>query len=396
MNMPALPLGRDGALRFDSLPPLSLYVHLPWCVRKCPYCDFNSYEARGALPDLEYVDALLADLRSEWPLAQSRRIETVFLGGGTPSLFSGEAVTRLLDGIRAEGRLAADAEITLEANPGAIDAARFAAFRAAGVNRLSIGIQSFRDEQLRALGRVHDAEEAEVAVATAKAAGFTSVNLDLMYGLPSDTVAGSVADLERAVALDPSHISWYQLTLEPNTAFERRPPPLPDDEVVCAIEREGRALLAAHGYGRYEISAYARPGQRCRHNVNYWQFGDYLGLGAGAHGKVTLPGEGAIARRAKTRNPRTYRQQAGTAAAVVEERVAARPQAALEFLMNALRVLDGVPRAMFEARAGQPLAAIAAPRGAAVQQGWLAPEPDALRATAVGREKLNRLLELFA
>jgi putative oxygen-independent coproporphyrinogen III oxidase len=396
MNMLALPLGGDGALSFASLPPLSLYVHLPWCVRKCPYCDFNSYEARGALPDLEYVDALLADLRSEWPLAQGRCIETVFLGGGTPSLFSGEAVTRLLDGIRAEGTLAADAEITLEANPGAIDAARFAAFRAAGVNRLSIGIQSFRDEQLRVLGRVHDAEEAAVAVATAKATGFTSVNLDLMYGLPGDTVAGSVADLERAIALEPSHISWYQLTLEPNTAFERRPPRLPDDEVVGAIEQEGRALLAAHGYGRYEISAYARSGQRCRHNVNYWQFGDYLGVGAGAHGKVTLLNEGAIARRAKTRNPRTYRHRAGSADAVVEDRVAARPQAALEFLMNALRVLDGVPGAMFEARAGQPLAAIAVPRGSAVAHGWLAPDADSLRATAVGLEKLNRLLELFA
>jgi putative oxygen-independent coproporphyrinogen III oxidase len=396
MSMPALPLRGDSALRFASLPPLSLYVHLPWCVRKCPYCDFNSYEARGALPDLEYVEALLADLRSEWPLAQGRRIETVFLGGGTPSLFSGEAVARLLDGIRAEAMLATDAEITLEANPGAIDAARFAAFRAAGVNRLSIGIQSFRDEQLRLLGRVHDAAEAEVAVATAKAAGFASINLDLMYGLPGDSVAGSVADLERALALEPSHISWYQLTLEPNTAFQRRPPQLPDDEVVAAIENEGRARLAAHGYARYEISAYARPEQRCRHNVNYWQFGDYLGLGAGAHGKVTLPGEGAIARRAKARNPRTYRQQAGTAAAVVEERVATPPQAALEFLMNALRVLDGVPGSMFEARAGQPLEAIEAPRRAAVVHGWLAPEVTTLRATSAGLEKLNRLLALFA
>jgi putative oxygen-independent coproporphyrinogen III oxidase len=396
MSLPAVPLGGIGALRFASLPPLSLYVHLPWCVHKCPYCDFNSYEARGPLPDLDYVVAVLDDLRSEWPLAQGRCIETVFLGGGTPSLFSGEAITCLLDGIRANAVLAADAEITLEANPGAIDTARFAAFRAAGVNRLSIGIQSFRDEQLRLLGRAHDAEEAEVAVAAAKGAGFASVNLDLMYGLPGDTVAGSVADLERAIALDPAHISWYQLTLEPNTAFERRPPRLPDDDVVTAIEHEGRALLAAHGYGRYEVSAYARPGQRCRHNVNYWQFGDYLGLGAGAHGKVTLPHEGAIARRARTRNPRTYREQAGTAAAVVEERVTAAPQAALEFLMNALRVLDGVPGAMFEARAGQPLAAIAARRSAAVAHGWLVPDALELRATASGLEKLNRLLELFA
>ena len=396
MSTPAPVLGDDAGLHFDKLPPLSLYVHLPWCVRKCPYCDFNSYEARGALPDLEYVAALLRDLRGELTYAQGRTIETIYFGGGTPSLFSSAAIARLLEGARAEGAIAANAEITLEANPGAVDSARFVAFRDAGVNRLSIGIQSFRNDKLRALGRVHDAGQAEAAVATARAAGFANLNLDLMYGLPGDDVAGAVADLERAIALAPEHLSWYQLTLEPNTAFERRPPALPDDDVVASIEEQGRALLAAHGYERYEVSAYARRGRRCQHNLNYWQFGDYLGIGAGAHGKVTLPAAGEIARRAKTRNPRTYVQQAGSAAATSEERVAKRAQVALEFLMNALRVLDGTPVEMFEARAGQSATAIGAARAVAIARGWLGAEPHRLCATPAGAEKLNRLLELFA
>jgi putative oxygen-independent coproporphyrinogen III oxidase len=396
MNVSAPLIGEDAGLRFDTLPPLSLYVHLPWCVRKCPYCDFNSYETRGALPDEEYVAALLRDLRAELPLVQGRRIETIFFGGGTPSLFSGGAIARLLDGLRAELELAPDVEVTLEANPGAVEAVRFAEFRAAGVNRLSIGIQSFRDERLRALGRVHDAAEAEAAVATARSAGFDNVNLDLMYGLPNDDAAGAVADLERALALAPSHLSWYQLTIEPNTAFHRTPPALPGEDVVARTEEQGRALLAAQGFARYEVSAYAVRGRRCLHNLNYWQFGDYLGVGAGAHGKLTLRGEGVIARRAKTRNPRTYLSRAGAADAVTEERVASRPQAALELLMNALRMLDGMPAAVFAARAGQPVTAIAAPRARAIAHGWLHAEPDTLRATPAGMQQLNRVLELFA
>jgi putative oxygen-independent coproporphyrinogen III oxidase len=395
MNAPA-PLPVEAGLRFDSLPPLALYVHLPWCVRKCPYCDFNSYEARGPLPDGEYVDALLRDLRSELPFAQGRRVATVFLGGGTPSLFSGPAIARLLAGLRAELSLEADVEITLEANPGAVDAARFAAFREAGVNRLSIGIQSFRAAQLRALGRVHDAAQARTAVAIARAVGFDNVNVDVMYGLPNDDAAGALADLEEALALQTEHISWYQLTLEPNTAFERRPPPLPEDEVVARTEEQGRALLAAHGYGRYEISAYARDGRRCRHNVNYWQFGDYLGIGAGAHGKVTLRATSEIVRRAKTRNPRTYVQRAGAVDSATDERVALPKQAAIEFLMNALRLLDGTPVTAFVARAGQPVEAIAVARDAAVKRSWLAADPSTLRATPTGIERLNRVLELFA
>jgi oxygen-independent coproporphyrinogen-3 oxidase len=396
MTVPALLPGEDAGLRFERLPPLALYVHLPWCVRKCPYCDFNSYEARGALPDLEYVDALVRDVRAELPFVQGRSVETVFLGGGTPSLFSAAAITRLLDALRAELPLARGVEVTLEANPGAVDAARFAAFRAAGVNRLSVGIQSFRAEQLRVLGRVHDANEARVAVATARAAGFDNVNIDLMYALPNDSVDGSVADLEQGLELAPTHISWYQLTLEANTAFERRPPPLPDEDIVAAIEERGRALLAANGFARYEISAYAQAGRRCVHNVNYWQFGDYLGLGAGAHGKATLGATGEIVRRAKTRNPRTYVQRAGAAEAVKQERIAGPKQAALEFLMNALRLVEGTRVETFVARAGQPADTLAAARAAGVARGWLSQDPAVLQATPLGLERLNRLLELFA
>ncbi len=396
MNARAPLPGGDARLRFDTLPPLSVYVHLPWCIRKCPYCDFNSYEARGALPDDAYVDALLRDLRAELPLVQGRRIETIFIGGGTPSLFSGAAVARLLDGLRAELEVPSDVEVTLEANPGAVDTARFAAFREAGVTRLSIGIQSFRDDRLLALGRVHGAKEAESAATAAYAAGFENVNLDLMYSLPNDDVAGALTDLERALALEPAHLSWYQLTIEPNTAFHQRPPVLPDDDVVARTEERGRALLAAHGLERYEISASARVGRRCRHNLNYWQFGDYLGLGAGAHGKITLPGDGVIARRAKVRNPRTYLTRAGALDAATEERVVSRQQTALELLMNALRVVDGMSAAVFEARAGQPVSEIAAPRTQAIARGWLSADPASLRATPAGLQQLNRLLELFA
>ncbi|HET8697731.1 MAG TPA: radical SAM family heme chaperone HemW [Gammaproteobacteria bacterium] len=384
-----------GELELERLPPLSLYVHLPWCVRKCPYCDFNSYESRGALPDEAYVDALLRDFDSELGLVRGRAIESVFIGGGTPSLFPGPAIGRLLEGIRARVTLAAAVEVTLEANPGAVEAGRFAQFRDAGVNRLSIGVQSFRDERLRALGRVHGGAEARRAVRLAKQAGFDSVNLDLMYGLPDDDAAGSIADLAAAVELEPEHVSWYQLTLEPNTAFERRPPALPDEDFVLDVERAGRELLTGAGFTRYEISAYARPGRECAHNSSYWRFGDYLGIGAGAHGKVTLPEQRAIERRAKTRNPRTYLVLAGTAAAVSVERIDTAAQARLEFLMNALRLVRGVSADCFEERAGQPFAALDAGVAAAVRRGWLVDEPRMLRPTALGLALLNPMLEMF-
>ena len=395
MSLHAIAPTASAGPTFTALPPLSLYVHLPWCVRKCPYCDFNSYEARGPLADIEYVDAVLRDLRSELPNVQGRHVQTVFIGGGTPSLFSAVAIQRLLRGLAADLTLARGAEITLEANPGAVDAARFAAFRAAGVNRLSIGIQSLRDDRLRALGRVHDSREARRAVELARTAGFTNINLDFMYALPNDDSAGALADLEQAVELAPTHLSWYQLTLEPNTAFDRRPPPLPADETVAEIETRGRELLAAAGFVRYEISAYSRAQSECAHNLNYWRFGDYLGIGAGAHGKITLPAMQAIERRAKTRNPRTYMETVGAPAACNAQRLTEPRAIAVEFLLNALRLLEGVPQEWFVERAGLRIEAIAAPRREAVDRGWLANEPDRLRATPAGREVLNRLLELF-
>jgi oxygen-independent coproporphyrinogen-3 oxidase len=386
----------DARLEFSALPPLALYVHLPWCIRKCPYCDFNSYEAaKGDVSEDDYVDALLRDLDAEASLARGRPLESVYIGGGTPSLFSGKAIRRLLDGIRRRTPLAPGAEVTLEANPGAAEADRFVQYRDAGVTRLSIGVQSFRGEQLRRLGRVHGPDEAAQAADLARDAGFASINLDLMYGLPGDDVAGALADLRAALALAPAHLSWYQLTLEPNTAFHRRPPPLPTEESVLEIERRGRQLLDEHGYGRYEISAYARPGKRCKHNLNYWEFGDYLGIGAGAHGKITLPAEHAIERRAKTRNPRTYASAAGTPRATDVERITDAKQLALEALMNALRLSDGIAVATFEQRAGQPLARIADGIRAATARGWLRVDAQRLQPTAAGQQVLNRLLSLF-
>lgn len=374
--------------------PLSLYVHLPWCLHKCPYCDFNSYRAAGAVPEHRYVDALLRDLDAEADLVAGRPIESVFIGGGTPSLFAGSAIARLLEGVRARVDVADDAEITLEANPGASDAARFAAYRRAGVTRLSIGVQSFRTTQLRALGRVHDEHDAERAVRAAHAAGFDNVNVDLMYGLPGDSVAGAIGDVERAVALEPSHVSWYQLTLEPHTAFHRRPPPLPPEDVLLEIETRCRALLASAGYERYEVSAYARSGYRCRHNLNYWRFGDYIGIGAGAHGKLTAP-DGAVVRRAKTRNPRTYMEVAGTDAAVRIERITAPSDIVLEFMMNALRLADGVAVDEFEASTGQRVGSIEAPLAAAIDRGWIERDGSRIRPTPRGYALLNEVLALF-
>jgi oxygen-independent coproporphyrinogen-3 oxidase len=378
-----------------TTPPLSLYVHLPWCVRKCPYCDFNSYEARGALPDGAYVDALLRDLDSDTGFVGTRRLQSIFIGGGTPSLFSGTEIRRLLEGIKARVPIEPLAEITLEANPGAIEAERFCAYREAGVNRLSIGVQSFRPDKLAALGRVHDDVEAVRAVAVARSAGFANINVDLMYGLPGDDEAGAINDLERAIGLEPTHVSWYQLTLEPNTAFHRDPPALPDDDCIIALEARGRSLLERHGYGRYEVSAYAQPGFRCVHNLNYWQFGDYIGIGAGAHGKISDPANNVIERRSKQRNPRTYMAHAGTAAAVTVDRIGAERELALEFMMNALRLPEGTSVARFEERTGQPRAAIEQALREAASRGWVSIDYDALRPTPTGMQMLNALLALF-
>ncbi len=372
--------------------PLALYAHVPWCVRKCPYCDFNSHALHGEPPEADYVTRLLEDFRLQRAMTEGRGIASVFIGGGTPSLLSPAAVARLIDGLDG---LDAKAEITLEANPGTVDAARFAGFRAAGVNRLSIGVQSFDDARLAALGRIHDGADAERAVDAARAAGFDNINLDLMHGLPGQDVALALADLRRALALRPEHLSWYELTLEPNTAFHASPPALPDEDTLAAIQDAGGERLDATGYRRYEISAYARePGRwRCAHNLNYWRFGDYLALGAGAHGKLT-DARGRVWRFALPRHPRAYLE--GSAGPTRESlRQLQRRDLIVEYLLNALRLVDGVPLADFSARTGLERAELAAPMERARDLGLLDDEPDRLRPSALGLRYLNDLINLF-
>ena len=375
------------------LPPLGLYVHLPWCTRKCPYCDFNSHAAAD-FPESAYLAALLADLDEERARIGARSIETVFIGGGTPSLFSVAAVEALLVGIRARVELALDCEITLEANPGSADADRFAGYRAAGVNRLSIGVQSFDDGALERIGRIHDAAAAHRAVEKAQVAGFERINIDLMYGLPGQTCQAALADVRGALDHGASHVSHYELTIEPNTLFHRSPPPRPDEDLLWGMHVASVAQLESAGLERYEISAYARPGERCRHNLNYWRFGDYVGIGAGAHGKLTV-GPGAIERRAKTRNPRSYLAAAGTPAALHIERIGEQSALTTEFLMNALRLVDGVPADLLQARTQQTLDSIDRGLAASRERGWMDPDPQRLRATPAGLQSLNRLLALI-
>ncbi|WP_018873900.1 radical SAM family heme chaperone HemW [Thioalkalivibrio sp. ALJ16] len=373
-------------------PPLALYVHLPWCVRKCPYCDFNSHEPRGGeAPFAEYVEALLRDLEGQLPDVWGRRLESVFIGGGTPSLFPPEALDALLSGLRARLPLRPDCEVTLEANPGTADRAYFRGYREAGVNRLSLGIQSFDDTMLARLGRIHGAAEARSAVEHARAAGFEAINLDLMFGLPGQSVAAGLADLEAAIEQDPGHVSWYQLTLEPNTYFATRPPQLPDDTLIEELFARGQSRLAAAGYTRYEVSGYARPGQACRHNRNYWMFGDYLGIGAGAHGKLTQVHEGRILRRIKPRQPEAYMaapQQHQDHPVPPQERP-------FEFLLNALRLVEGVPAASFEARCGLALASLEPALSELRDEGLLVADTQRLQATDKGLAFLNDVLERF-
>jgi len=365
-------------------PPLGLYVHIPWCVRKCPYCDFNSHAAQGELEEQAYVDALLTDLAREE--AGGRVVETLFIGGGTPSLFSGEAITRLLQGIRDTLDLASDTEITLEANPGAVDAAHFEAYREAGVNRLSIGIQSFDGDALQRLGRIHDARQAVEAFETARAAGFENINLDLMFGLPQQKLEEALDDLRRAIALGPEHLSWYQLTLEPHTPFHRHPPPLPADDLVWEMQEQGLELLAKAGYGRYETSAHALEGWRCRHNLNYWRFGDYLGIGAGAHGKITA---GEVTRYWKERHPVRYLESPGKTGS----RQVRGKELALEFLMNALRLAEGVEEELFFRRTGLPVRSLEPVLTRMRKRGLM--EVKRLQATPRGYDFLNDLLVGF-
>jgi oxygen-independent coproporphyrinogen-3 oxidase len=376
------------------LPPLSLYVHLPWCARKCPYCDFNSHQSATEPPFEAYVDALLDDLALDLPWVQGRECQTIFIGGGTPSLFPGAAVHRLLAGVRERLPLAADAEITLEANPGSAEAARFAAYREAGVNRLSIGVQSFDDRSLAALGRIHDSGAAREAAVAARAAGFTNINLDLMHGLPAQDAAAAAQDLATAIAQDVPHLSWYQLTIEPNTVFHSRPPVLPVEDELAGIQQQGEEQLAQAGYTQYEVSAFARPGHRCRHNLNYWGFGDYLGIGAGAHGKISLPGEGRVLRSRRSRVPKDY--LAARPAARRDASPVDADELPLEFLMNALRLCEGVPAEDFEARTGVALAQLDAELSSLRAKGLLVEDTRRLCTTPTGFRFLDSVLSALA
>ena len=373
-------------------PPLSLYVHFPWCVRKCPYCDFNSHERREEIPERAYVDALLADLEAALPQIWGRRINTVFIGGGTPSLLAPDALGRLLEGVRALGNLAGGAEITLEANPGTVEAARFAGFRAAGVTRLSLGVQSFDDRALECIGRIHDADAARRAAELALT-HFESVNLDLMYALPGQSLAAARADLAEALRLRPTHLSCYQLTLEPNTPFHAHPPPLPDDDLAADMQELIEAELAAAGYINYETSAFAQPGSECRHNLNYWQFGDYLGIGAGAHGK--LSSHRGVAREMRYKHPKAYLENAARGEFIQERRDIPARELPFEFMMNALRLSAGVPLALFTARTGLPIAAIEAILMKAREDGLITVIAEHVAPTAIGRRFLNDLLQRF-
>ncbi|WP_428311023.1 radical SAM family heme chaperone HemW [Hydrocarboniphaga sp.] len=368
--------------------PLALYVHFPWCVRKCPYCDFNSHAVRGEIPEDAYVDALLRDLDFELP--QPRDIGSIFIGGGTPSLLSGRALARFLDSAAKKLRFASDIEITLEANPGAVDEAHFRDYRAAGVNRLSIGVQSMDAAQLRRLGRIHDPAAVHSAVAVARRAGFDNLNLDLMFALPQQTPAEADADLAAALALEPEHLSYYQLTLEPNTEFAARPPPLPADDDAWTMQQQGVARLAAAGFTRYEVSAYARAGRRARHNLNYWRFGDYLGIGAGAHAK--LSDERGARRRARHKHPKTYIETAGTARMLQEDRLVGHDELVFEFCMNALRLDQGFEWRDFETRTGLNRAVIEQALAAAQRKGLVELGEAGVVPTTLGLQHLNTLL----
>jgi oxygen-independent coproporphyrinogen-3 oxidase len=379
-----------------ALPPLTLYVHIPWCVRKCPYCDFDSHELRGGIPESAYIDRLLWDLEREIAaLPAPRPLTAIFIGGGTPSLLSGEAIARLLRGVGDLIEPIPDAEITLEANPGTADAGNFAAYRHAGVNRLSIGAQSLSASHLERLGRIHGATDILSAVEQARQSGFTNLNLDLMYGLPGQTLAQARRDLEEALALHPAHLSYYQLTLEPNTAFHRSPPPLPDEDLTADMHLQGAQMLASAGFGQYEVSAYARTGRRCRHNRSYWEFGDYLGIGAGAHGKLTDPARNRVQRRWKQRHPEAYLDPANRGRHLGGQRTLASADLILEFAMNALRLREGFDPRLFERRTGLPFARIAATVDAARSAGLLCHETDRIRPTELGHRFLNDLLHYF-
>jgi oxygen-independent coproporphyrinogen-3 oxidase len=378
---------------FTATPPLSLYIHIPWCVRKCPYCDFNSYAVREEIPEDAYVTALIADLEQDLPAVWGRTIETVFIGGGTPSLFSPDGIDRLLGAVRARVPLKPDAEITLEANPGTVDQARFRGFREAGINRLSIGVQSFQADLLQRIGRIHNDSEAITAIEAAQQAGFANLNLDLMFGLPGQTIEQALADLRIATELQPAHISWYELTIEPNTWFHRHPPERPVDDDLWEMQQSGRTLLDATGFERYEVSAYARDDRRCRHNMNYWQFGDYLGIGAGAHAKISDAATQSITRISRLRHPRTYLDSTHSTQRISTTSRLAPDDVVLEFAMNALRLERGFSKTTFTAATGLPYAAIEASVNHGLADGLLSIKDDTIKPTQRGQRYLNELLQ---
>ena len=386
-------LPENPAARLKTPPPLALYIHFPWCVKKCPYCDFNSHAVRDTgIPEVAYVDALLQDLQSVLPQVWGRRIVSIFIGGGTPSLISPKELDRLLTGVRTLLPLDPEAEITLEANPGTVEAGRFAEFRAAGVTRVSLGIQSFDDAQLERLGRIHDSSEARAAIELA-ARHFDTWNIDLMYALPQQTPAQAEHDLVQALSFAPPHLSCYHLTLEPNTLFHRTPPPLPDEDTSADMQDMIEARLADAGYGHYETSAFARPGHRCRHNLNYWSFGDYIGIGAGAHGKLTSH-EG-VHREMRHKHPNAYLEAAASGHFVQEAHRVPAAELPFEFMMNALRLLDGVPLTQLELTTGLPIASIEEQLRVAQSRGLLEIDATRVRPSEHGRHFLNDLLEIF-
>ncbi|OOF83690.1 YggW family oxidoreductase [Rodentibacter ratti] len=375
-------------------PPLSLYIHIPWCVQKCPYCDFNSHAQKGEIPEKDYTHHLLQDLQTDLARfqesIQGRQLHSIFIGGGTPSLFSAESIACLLNEVKKQIPFEKDIEITLEANPGTVEAERFKGYVAAGVTRISMGIQSFNDDKLQRLGRIHNGAEAKSAVNLAKVSGLQSFNLDLMHGLPNQTLAGALEDLRQAIALEPPHLSWYQLTIEPNTMFAYRPPTLPDEEELWDIFEQGHQLLTAAGYQQYETSAYAKPGFQCRHNLNYWRFGDYLAIGCGAHGKLTFP-DGGILRFSKTKHPKGYLR----GDYLYEEKNVPEIDRPFEFFMNRFRLLEAVPKEEFEAYTGLAQSAVKNQIEIALQRNYIVETETTWQITEHGKLFLNELLALF-
>ena len=383
-------------MTLTALPPLALYIHFPWCEKKCPYCDFNSHQVKDGVQGFDeerYIKALITDLETELPRIWGRQVHSIFIGGGTPSLLSPTGMDALLSAIRARVNLEPGAEITMEANPGSVEADKFAAFAKSGINRVSLGIQSFQDEQLKALGRIHNGEEAKQAIAIA-VENFKSVNIDLMYGLPNQSLAAAKADIETALSFKTPHLSLYNLTLEPNTYFANFPPKLPSEDEIDAIFEQNLELLTAAGYKRYEVSAYAKKDQECKHNLNYWRFGDYIGIGAGAHGKISFPDK--VTRQVRERHPETYMQAMESKGnALIESRDVSAKDLPFEFMLNALRLTDGVETKTFSERTGLPLHVISKGLEEASKKGLLDDNPTALKATDLGLRYLNNLQEMF-